>query len=484
MAIRNRFIPMQPPEQHNTETSEEHTPLLLAAPKDRSFVHKIATLVTIHKRMAITSGVVGVALVGILGYVVLQSEPAANQIPAASQRLLMGAETIVADGGAEYSTDGKTWSALKPAQKLDEGHKVKTAADGRVVINLDDGSAVRVNNSSSITLTSLAGNKIQITNDSGEVYTRVVASDRTFSVQVGKESYVALGTAYKTINRDTTKGVEVYHSQVSVKTAAQKVGEGKRFFQAHATADIDQKITDIPLDQLQKDAFLQWNLEQDKKSQDFKDKLGYLGTLEKTPAPAPEAPPAPIKPGATAGINLTGSAYDKGVKLSWTVTGLSVGKGFKIVKGLTANPTYGKDDGAFVDAASRSYSWSIKDGKTYNFRICIYNGDTCTSYSNNIKVTAPYVAPTPPSGNLNLQPVSGTTVSWTLSGSAPEGLKLVWSTTPGPTYPGSSVKFYDGASNAYATFTGDAGSTYYLRVCMYYDGGCVNYSNEITVVLP
>ncbi len=474
----------QPSEPLAPDHTAGDTPLLPATTPRQSVLGKLRLLVTSHKRWSAVSAAVAVVVIGGVSFAMMQNKPASNPAPATVQRLLMGAETALVDGQAEYSTDGKTWTTLAAAQKLEEGHQVKTGSGGRVVINLDDGSAIRVNNSSLVTLTSLATDDIRISNDTGEVYTRVVASDRSFSVQIGKESYIALGTAYKTINRDTTKGVEVYHSQVSVKSADQKVGEGKRFFQSHATVEVDKKITDIPLDQLQKDAFLQWNLEQDKKSDDFKNKLGYLDTLEKNPAPAPEPAPAPKKSTNTAGISLSGSAYDKGVKLSWAVTGLGVDEGFKVVKSLSANPTYGEDDASFVGADSRSYSWTIKDGKTYHFRVCIYNDGKCTNYSNDITVTAPYVASTPPSGTLTLSHVGGTTVGWTLSGSAPYGLKLVWSTSTGPVYPGSSAKYYDGTSNVSATFTGDSGSTYYLRVCMIYESSCTIYSNEITVTLP
>lgn len=424
---------------------------------------------------------------GISAWLALGGTAEKQASPQTAQKArLLGAVATVVDGSVQVSRDGNTWQDLKAEATIPQQSSVRTAQDGRVVITLDDGSAVRLNNSSTAKLTSLAANDVKITNESGEVYTRVVKSERSFSVAVGSESYVALGTAYKTVNRDTTKGVEVYQSQVSVKGANQKVAEGKRYYQANPTAELDKKISDIPVDQLQKDDFLKWNLEHDKKTDEFKDKLGYLATLEKTPAPAPA--PAPAAPAPAVGsITLAGSQTEKGAGLSWKVSGITVSKGFMIIRSATANPGYSKKaDAVFVAASARTYNWKITDGKTYHFRICVYNTDgSCTNYSNDIAVTAPYVAPpAEPTGSLTLQHVSGTNVAWILNGSAPYGLKLVWSESAGPVYPGSSAKFYDGASTTSATFDGDSGKTYYLRVCMYYEGTCKNYSNEIAVTLP
>lgn len=406
----------------------------------------------------------------------------------ASQRLL-GAEVTILDGTAQVSSDKTNWRDIKAATAVAQGETVRTAENSRIVVTLDDGSAVRLNGSSTAQFTSLAGDNVVITNESGEVYTRVVKSDRKFNVVVNGETFQALGTAYKTINKTDTKGVEVYESAVQAKLAKQSVAEGKRFYQVAAQVDLVNKVSDIPLDQLSKDDFLKWNLENDKKATEFKDKLGYLKKLEETPAVVQPAPaPTPVPAGSTAGIVLSGSKVDAGVSFAWKVTGLSVTKGFKIVKSLSANPTFGKDDATYVsDSAARSYKWSIKDGKTYHFRICVYTGTSCTNYSNDITVTAPaYQAPAPPTGSLSLTHLGGKNFGWTLSGSAPYGHKLVWSTSANASYPtatGGGIKFYNEGSTTSASIDSGSGS-YYVRVCMYYESSCVNYSNEVYVTIP
>jgi hypothetical protein len=439
-----------------------------------------------RKPVLIAAAVLLVLGVGAALWLTVFSKPAAApQQSAVQKQSLLGATATVVDGTAEASTNNTTWTVLKADTTLQQGTYIRTNETGRVVVTLDDGSAVRVNSNSTVRLASLATTSVVVHNLAGEVYTRVVKSERSFSVGVGDESYVALGTAYKTINTETVKGVEVYESQVKAKTAKQDVPEGKRYYQVTPTAELSKKVADIPLDQLQKDDFLKWNLEHDKKATEFKDKLGYLATLEKTPAPAPAPAPTPVPaPTPAAGISLSGKATSTGVSLSWKLTGVSATKGFKILKSKTTDPTYGKSDGTYVsDSAARSYNWTIKDGKTYYFRICTYTGDACTNYSNSVKLTTPYVAPTPPTGTLSLVHNGGNSFGWTLNGSAPYGHKLVWSTSPGPTYPGSNAKFYDKGSTTSATIDADSGS-YYVRVCMYYEGACMNYSNEVSVTIP
>ncbi len=459
------------------------TPLVSATKQSFFAKHKVLVFVSVAVLLVVAMAAAYFVVAGG------KDEPVATTTQKKAV-VLLGAEASVVDGLAEVSKDGKKWTVLKAGDTVVVGQTVRTAADGRVVIAIDDGSAVRVNNSSVVKVVSLQTKNIRFSNESGELYARVVPSDRTFVVAVKDETYTAKGTAYKTINREQTQGVEVYHSAVAVGVVKTDVAEGKRYYQVNPDAALVKKTTDIPADQLTTDAFLAWNLEQDKKATEYADKLGYLTTLEQKRLEAAQkaAAPKPVAtaPVSTAGIKLTATKTDTGVKLNWTLSGVTAEKGFKIVMGKSANPTFGVDSATYVSSSTeRSYTWTLKDGKTYNFRVCTYTGDGCTNYSNNASATAPkYESSYPtPSGSLSLTQVGNKNVEWTLNGSAPNGYKLVWSTSPSPVYPGSSAAYYDkGASNG--AIGASADGTYYVRVCMYTGSGCINYSNQITVTLP
>jgi len=402
------------------------------------------------------------------------------------KRAQLGAEISVADGVVEISKDNVYWKVAKVSDQVKEGYYVKTDATGRAVITLDDGSSVRVSNGSSVKLQALDPKDIKVRNITGDVYTRVVKSDRKFSVLVEEETYQALGTAYRTVNKSDSKGLEVYHSKVEAKKLKQTIPEGKQILQFSSNKDLQNKVTDIPTDQLIKDEFLKWNLEQDKNSSEFKDKLGYFAILEKSSTPAP-ATPSTVPAPTVSGLSLSGYKIEKGVRLSWSVSGLSVSKGFKIVKSLSPNPVFGRDDAVYISNSSQvSHDWTIKDGKTYNFRVCVYDGSGCSNYSNNITITAPkYEASSEPapSGSLTLIHAGGNSFTWQLSGSAPYGYKLVYSdsTKANPSYPDDNPQFF-GAGSTSGSISASSGS-YNVRVCMYYKGSCVNYSNQVTVNL-
>lgn len=434
-------------------------------------------------RRAMFASVLGLALVGgvMFSWYGLHSSTSKNgeksQSEVVSSKNLMGAEFSVVDGSVQVSSDNKAWVDAVVGGQVAEGAYVRSQADGRAVIALDDGSAIRINSSSTVQMADLDVANIVIVNESGEVYTRLVESERQFSVIVGDETYISLGTAYKTLNTKDRQGVEVYESKVKLAMNDLEVSEGKYFYTKSANTEQEKKLSDISVDQVKQDIFLAWNYEQDKNNEEFKNKLGYLTKIDE-----PEPSPEPVQQSTPAGISLKGVQYDKGVKLTWTVTGLSALKGFKVVKGSSANPTYGKDAAEFVNAGSSSLYWQIKDGKTYHFRVCIYSGEGCTNYSNDVAVTAPVFSDPEPTGSLSLVHKGGGEFKWLLDGSAPNGYKLVWSVEAAPTYPEDNARFY--GADAYAGAIEADPGTYHVRVCMYKSGTCINYSNELEVTIP
>jgi hypothetical protein len=475
----------------------------------------------------------------------------------------LGVDLAHAEGTVEYRTAAnQEWQKVPTDLSLSEGAEVRTLETSRAILNIDDGSAIRLNSNSSVALKQLSANHIIVENTGGDVYTRVVKSDsRKFEVTSDGTTYRSEGTGYRTVNTEAKEGVEVYHSQVTILGLTDQgdviVEQGERYYKVNRKAPtLEGKVTELSQKEIASDTFMQWNSEEDKK--EFSSELGVLfditppklevssptnglktdadsillrgkteegakvlfngksitnnkGDFEtmvplivgenslkveaidgagnksvKTIRLTRNEPPVAEEPKPQPTFALYGTKVDKGVSFSWNISGIYISKGFKLVKSLSANPTYPGSESQFIDPSSRSFTWKIKDGKTYHFRICTYHGTSgCSVYSNDITVTAPYIAeeqPEQPSGSLTLSHTGGNDVSWVLNGSAPYGFKLVWSNSANPTYPGSSATFYDKTATS-GSITNDPG-TYYVRICMYYDGGCKNYSNQITVTLP
>lgn len=190
-------------------------------------------------------------------------------------------------------------------------------------------------------------------------------------------------------------------------------------------------------------------------------------------------------------LYLKGWADSDGVHLSWSLSGIAAPKGFKLVKSLTAYPTYPGNSAIYLNPDVRSYLWQINDGKTWHFRVCVYEGGACGTYSNDLKITAKSSSATNNEiyGTLSLTGWIKTgkivALSWALSGNSPYGYKLVKSTEPNPVYPGNEYVYLSSPDlkGSYAWDMKEAG-TYHFRVCAYNGGGgCVFYSNDYSITV-
>lgn len=86
--------------------------------------------------------------------------------------------------------------------------------------------------------------------------------------------------------------------------------------------------------------------------------------------------------------------------------------------------------------------------------------------------------------SIKLTYVRSGKVTWSVTGIAPEGFKLVWSKSGLPTYPtrdGDKYKYYsDSDTQSGSIYASDGAGTYYIRVCEYLGDVCGTYSNEVS----
>jgi len=398
----------------------------------------------------------------------------------------IGAQIVWVEGGVEYKQGEGDWKRASADINLKEGDSVETLADGRTIINFDDGSAIRLDNKSTVVLASLKPEHITIKNEAGQIYSRIVKSTRIFDVQAYDVVYESLGTAYKTINKEGQKGVEVYESKVKVIDKDKKetiVEEGNKYLlENKADVAIENKLVEISKADLE-DAFIVWNKEEDDK---------IIGTENETDTDTVNNEESEQQVAAESKITLSAVKVNGGLKFTWTVNGVNVDQGFKLVRSTAINPVYpGNDYQYLTNKDQRTYTWAIKDGKTYYFRVCQYLGGKCGEYSNNVKITAPLVETIENStgsvSSITLSAAGGSKVSWTTKGVSEQGFKLVWSKNSGPTYPcrdGDKYNYLsDPSANNSSLDAFDGPGAYYVRVCEYLGGKCGVYSNQIVITL-
>ncbi len=516
-----------------------------------------------------------VAIVLALGAILLFNKSKNTPTEIRQKSTEIGANLTYFEGNVEYF-DGGSWKPATDEIDLYSNYGVRTASDSKIIVTLDDGSVLRLDENSELALTSLNPDHIVITNVTGSLYSRVVKAEREFEVLVDEYNLKSLGTAYKTINNDDIKAVEVYHSEVEIKgmDSAQNilVAQGNKFYLYNAQNPEEVgKLIEVNPEEIKQDEFVMWNKEQDEVVNDFKSQMGVLfdlippsltvteptdgskttnesilikgntengakvlvngleavntnGSFEYSFAlnlgangvkvesidqagnktivnmtitreeKAPTTTPKPTNPPTTSKITLYGTKVDGGISFTWNVQNVSTPNGFKLVKSESANPVYPGNDYQYLsDASARSHTWSIKDGKTYHFRVCQYIDGKCGVYSNDITVTAPIgptATPKPtqePVTSISLSSTGGTGVNWSVVGYSDAGFKLVWSKTSNPTYPTRATDKYDYLSSPSARSgiidAFDGAGIYFVRVCEYVGGVCGVYSNQIQVNL-
>lgn len=412
----------------------------------------------------------------------------------------LGGEIAYVEGEVEYQDSEDTgWKTASVDQSISEGNLIRVNGSGRAIINLDDGSSVRLNTDSEVVLSSLNPNSIVITNNEGEVYTRVEKLERDFVVETTNGSFKSLGTAYKTINTADSEGVLVYQSKVEVEDKAESdsknVEEGKAYFIKDEEKE-EKEVIELTKEDIEEDEFAQWNKEQDEsigadlgiflsedkakeKSKDDsdedkkEDKEEKVNAEDNSPSPSPTPAPQPA-PNTNPSITLSGISGATGrFTVSWATQDLNIEQGYKVVYTTSGTPTYGTHDALYVsNSGATSATVNGLAAGNYNVRVCRYTGSGCDFYSNQLSVTVEGQS-LPSSINLTR---SGNTLSWTTNnGESGNGFKVVRSDSTGPTYPANSIQFTE-------SFSFTMSQNGYYRICAW-DGGssCSAYSNEIHV---
>lgn len=436
---------------------------------------------------------------GTFAFVVVATGLAAVTLTGNGSEKKLSAEVAYVEGDFEYLQDGDVWADASQDMTIVEGDSVRISGEGRAIINLDDGSSVRLASDSTVKLSSMDPENIVISNEEGEVYTRVVKADRSFKVETGDTYFESLGTAYKTINTEDKNGVFVYHSEVAVKDSADDkvvVKEGSKYFVKNDSEDEKEviKLTEKDIE----DEFTQWNKEQDEK--EFKDELGVLsdkgsveGETEETDKEDEEAKEeqdkeddkvatsenkpktnntAPTTQSASISLSsVTPHSYGK-FKVQWNASG-DTSQGFKVIYNTGGNPSYPNDNPVYIgDSGQRSATVSGLAAGTYYVRVCRYTGSGCDSYSNQMQVT---VESQPSISSVSVSYSSGKLTWTTNTGTTGNGFKIVKNDVGTPTYPDNAISYIDGFN-----FTPTENGFY--RICAWDGGsGCTAYSNQIEV---
>ena len=96
-----------------------------------------------------------------------------------------------------------------------------------------------------------------------------------------------------------------------------------------------------------------------------------------------------VKKDYATSVTLTGSNKNKKeASLSWTISGGKATDGYKVIKSKKTDPTYTSANSVSISKeATKSYKWEdLTKGEIYYFRVCVWDGSKCVTYSNSDKV--------------------------------------------------------------------------------------------------
>ncbi len=381
---------------------------------------------------------------------------------------------------------------------LVEQDKVVTGVGARVVLELDDGSIIRVDENSEVVLESMSPDLIEVREDVGRIFARVNKDENhLFLVKADDVTVTSLGTAFSVENEEEVS-VNVFEHSVKVKNnkGEVQVDENKVWK--------EEKTEDIKEEDVVKDEFLAWNLKADSLNKVVKEEKVDEAKVEEQKVVEKVEDKVVSQPVVTSSISLSAAAYAEGVIFEWGVKGLDTPYGFKIVKGKESNPTFPENESVYVaDSGLRRYDWGVGDGGVLNFRVCQYLGDgRCGVYSNNVslqtygsgkkkeeekkeeKKSKEYQSKVSKiSLSVEKEGEHKAKAKWSVEGNADKGVKVVWSKNSNPEYPakdGDKAMYVDSGNDAYL-WDLDGGTKYYVRVCEYTGDGCGTYSNQVDV---
>ncbi len=198
--------------------------------------------------------------------------------PEQKESISLTATTV--EGTVLYQTNANDWQPLSTDTKLEKGFSVRTSTDSRVTLTLENGSVIRLDQSSSIKIENLEATDIKIQHLEGAVYSHLISSGYRYMVSVDDTVYSSQNGAFITTNTADNKNVQVF--QGVVKISDTEVGEGKQYFTKTADATIPKNtLIDIDTATLGKDSFITWNATEDAKKPLLKESLGILVGLTK-----------------------------------------------------------------------------------------------------------------------------------------------------------------------------------------------------------
>ncbi|MEI7603499.1 MAG: hypothetical protein WCJ19_00595 [bacterium] len=404
------------------------------------------------------------------------------------------------EGEVERKQLDGAWLKLDEQSTLAEGDTLRVNGKGKAVVRLGEGSSLRLGDDTELEITSLNPHDLIFTNNTGEIYSRVIKLDRSFQVKSNDISYISLGTAYLTINRVGKKGVEVYDNVVNISgkplNSEVSVDQGNKYYFENNDDQTAIGIIDpISSEEMLKNNFVVWNKQEDEQNPNYNKNMGVLVNIS--------VPTLTISSPSNNTITNEDNIVIKG---STDInTKIYINNNEIATKNGYFEFSVTLHDGnniILVEAVSDQNHKTIKNiyvtkspkitdviNPTIKSRIIMSSPSPTPSITKKVTPTPkPTSTPIPNLGTLTLvvtKSSDGLNFEWSVYGAnVSKGYKVLLDSKPSPVYPGSNFIYLDdGDLRSYKWLVSD-GKVYYARICQYIGNKCGIYSNTVTITAP
>jgi len=307
----------------------------------------------------------------------------AQNLPPSRSNYKLAGSIVIKDGTVEIKKSSFLWESANKGDTVLEGNIIRTGSASRAVIELDDGSAVRLDENTEISFSALTDEVILLSQYRGQVYHRVHPGGLIYNVKSLDTIATALGTSFSVITNteENLTEVAVYESKVEITVkgetvVSQEITEGEK---AVITGLGETVLLEEIGSEDTEETFYKWN-DALNKGEEYLVEEGK----EKPTDQEPTTTEAQIGP-----LTLTASPGLGEVTLRWEHSG-SAPYGYKLIMSSTSNPTYPPRQGdSYKHLTGKTYSWpNLHADQIYHFRVGAYDGSgKIIKYSNDVAVS-------------------------------------------------------------------------------------------------
>lgn len=374
-------------------------------------------------------------------------------------------------GSVSYSTrsgdvegSGKVLFTVSSGDAVMKGDTITTGEDKRASILFENGDVIRLDFNSSIKVKAANSGSVVIELDQGSLFAQAADDRSVLTIQTEYGEYASEKSTFLIHSNENEDGILVFKDKAFVNTVAneevmERVNDGYSYFiMADKSSEYSVDLGLVDVERLRGSQFISWNIGQSLMNPVLAVNLGILSQIE-----------LPLL-----ALNNTLFANTAGSKV--TVEGITDPSMQVLVNGENSQVT---KDGTFQQ--------EVKLEPGINEIEVVVSGDE--GVNNYEKVEIVKNNPNLPKFSLKGEASdAGINVSWDTEDSSQikyDSIKILYSTSPNPTYGHSNVKDVSTSKNNYFFEIAD-GQLYYIKVCAYVSNRdkCISYSNEVSVRSP